>query len=40
MPSDYDGVLFIPLDAAGGWKLILARELKAAGLTIDMNRIV
>lgn len=40
MPSDYDGVLFIPLDAAGGWKLALAKELKAAGLTIDMNLLV
>ena len=40
MPSDYDGILFIPLDAAGGWKLTLARELRAAGMTIDMNLIV
>ena len=40
MPSDYDGVLFIPLDAAEGWKLTLARELRASGMDIDMNRIV
>ena len=40
MPSDYDGVLFIPLDDGEGWKLILARELRAAGLPIDMNLIV
>ena len=40
MPSDYDGVLFIPVDAAEGWKLTLARELRAAGMDIDMNRIV
>ena len=37
MPSDYDGVLYIPLDVSEGWKLTLARELRAAGMTIDLN---
>jgi len=37
VPSDYSGVLFIALDERGGWKLELARELKAAGLNVDMN---
>jgi predicted nucleotide-binding protein len=36
-PSDYDGVLYVPMDAAGAWKLQLARELKNAGLNIDLN---
>jgi len=36
-PSDYDGVLYIPMDTAGAWKLRLARELKNAGLNIDLN---
>lgn len=40
IPSDYDGVLFVPFDAAGAWRLSLAKELKAAGLHIDMNRAV
>ena len=40
MPSDYGGVLYIPLDAAEGWKLTLARELRAAGMAIEMNRII
>lgn len=40
IPSDYDGVLFVPLDPTGGWRFLLARELKAAGLTVDFNRIV
>ena len=35
--SDYDGVVYIALDAAGAWKLQLARELKTAGLSIDLN---
>lgn len=37
MPSDYGGVLYIPMDAGEGWKLTLAREMRAAGMTIDMN---
>jgi predicted nucleotide-binding protein len=36
-PSDYDGVLFVQLDEGGAWRLQLARELKAAGLSVDMN---
>ena len=40
MPSDYGGVLFVPLDNTEGWKLTLARELRAAGMAIDMNQIV
>jgi predicted nucleotide-binding protein len=40
IPSDYSGVLFIPLDEAGAWRLLLARELKTAGLRMDLNTIV
>ena len=36
-PSDYDGVVYIPYDSSGGWKLGLVRELKAAGLDVDAN---
>lgn len=37
LPSDYDGVIYIPMDDAGGWRLLLAREINQAGLTIDLN---
>jgi predicted nucleotide-binding protein len=37
LPSDMKGVLYVRLDDAGGWKMILARELKAAGLPADLN---
>ena len=37
-PSDYDGVVYIPMDSHEGWKLTLARELNAAGFDIDLNR--
>lgn len=38
IPSDYSGVLFVKLDTEGGWCLQLAKELKAAGLQVDMNK--
>lgn len=37
-PSDYDGVLYIPLDESGGWKIKLIKELRSAGLAIDANK--
>ena len=37
-PSDYDGVLYIPLDDSGGWKMGLITELKTAGFDVDANR--
>jgi len=40
IPSDYDGVVFVPLDKSGGWRLLLGRELQAAGLDVDLNKII
>ena len=37
IPSDYSGVVYIPLDDGDGWKLQLVRELKTAGLSVDAN---
>jgi predicted nucleotide-binding protein len=37
IPSDYQGVLFLKLDKDGAWRLRLAKELKEAGLPIDLN---
>ena len=37
IPSDYDGVAYVPLEDSGGWRLELIRELKAAGLHVDAN---
>lgn len=39
IPSDYDGVLFIPLGSNDRWKSDLVRELKAAGFHVDANLI-
>ena len=39
MPSDYTGVLFVPYDDQGIWSLHLAKEMKAAGLPADLNKL-
>jgi hypothetical protein len=38
LPSDYHGVVYVPLDEAGAWQMGLARELKAAGFDVDLNK--
>lgn len=38
VPSDYAGVVYVPFDDGGAWRLLVARELKAAGVEIDLNR--
>ena len=37
IPSDYSGVVYIPLDD-GGWKMKLIEELKKAGFDVDTNK--
>jgi len=39
LPSDFQGVLYTPLDKPGAWKLQLAREISAAGIDIDLNKL-
>ena len=37
IPSDYQGVVYVPLDPAGAWRFLVAKEMKAIGFEIDMN---
>ena len=39
LPSDWNGVVWVVLDGHDAWKYRLAKELRAAGFTIDLNRI-
>lgn len=39
LPSDYTGVEYIRFDTEGAWKLRVARELAAAGLALDLNKL-
>lgn len=40
VPSDYSGVLYIPLDESGAWKFLLIKELKTAGYDVDANKAI
>ena len=37
--GDGHGVPHVPVDSAGGWQLHLARQMKRAGMDIDLNRL-
>lgn len=39
IPSDLQGVVYTPMDDHDAWKTKVAREMKAAGLSIDMNKL-
>jgi len=38
-PNDISGVVYVSMDSAGAWRYEVAKELKKAGYTIDMNLI-
>ena len=38
-PSDLAGVVYIPIDPNGAWRIKVANEMKAAGLKVDMTRL-
>lgn len=39
-PSDFDGVLYIKVDEGGVWRMMIAKELRAAGYEVDMNKAI
>ncbi len=39
LPSDVDGVIYIAYDDSGGWRVKLANEIRAAGISVDMNQV-
>jgi predicted nucleotide-binding protein len=40
LPSDYHGVLFIPMDDTGAWQMTLARELQRVFPDVDLNKAI
>jgi predicted nucleotide-binding protein len=40
LPSDIHGLLYTPLDKAENWKFAIVRELKAAGYSVDANKLL
>ena len=39
LPTDYLGVVYVPMDTHGAWKYALAKELREAGFHVDMNHL-
>lgn len=39
LPSDVSGLLYIEVDASGGWQYRLGKELRAAGIEADLNKL-
>ena len=39
IPSDYSGVIYIPMDDSNGWQTALVGELKSEGFGVDANRL-
>jgi len=37
LPSDYHGIVYVPMDDAGAWRLLVGRELRDAGFNVDLN---
>ena len=40
IPSDLSGVVYIRIDEAKRWQFDVAREMKAAGLDVDLNKLL
>jgi predicted nucleotide-binding protein len=38
IPLNYPGIAYIPIDSRGVWRLLLAKEIKEAGIEIDLNK--
>lgn len=39
LPTDISGILYKPYDSNGAWKYEISREMKTAGLEIDLNKL-
>jgi predicted nucleotide-binding protein len=39
-PNDISGVVYTPMDNMGGWKFMIAKEMKSLGYKIDLNKLV
>lgn len=37
LPSDLDGVVYVPLDPSGAWKMKLTHEMSSAGMHVDWS---
>jgi predicted nucleotide-binding protein len=40
IPLNCQGIVYIPIDSRGAWRLLIAKEIKEAGIEIDLNKAV
>jgi predicted nucleotide-binding protein len=40
IPLGHSGAVSIPMDPRGGWRLLVAKEIKLAGIEIDLNKAI
>ena len=40
LPSTMDGIILTPMDPHSGWELKLVREMKAAGLPVELKKVI
>lgn len=40
IPGDLSGIIYISMDEGDSWKFSLAKNMKAVGLPVDMNRLI
>lgn len=40
IPGDLSGIVYITLDSAQRWQVDVAREMKASGLAVDLNKLL
>ena len=40
LPSDLHGIVYVSLEGPQNWQILLAKEIKAAGMAVDLNRVI
>jgi predicted nucleotide-binding protein len=40
VPNDISGVVYVPMDDHGAWKIALSKEMRNSGYDVDMNNVV
>ena len=38
-PGDMSGIVYVSFDDKGAWQITVAKEMKAAGLDVDLNKL-
>jgi predicted nucleotide-binding protein len=39
-PSDFLGIVYVPMDEGDGWRIALGKDLRKAGFDFDFNKVL